>query len=276
MDNLNKYMKFIPGIEPLNESSEEDLWFVFRGDKMMVKNVGEQIDLPNSVDVINLKFIDTYYIGTLNNRNCFCAVMDSEPNNLKHHLEFQTLRNISMNLEKELFTVCARAFSVILWDRNNKFCGRCGSTTETKANERAKVCPKCGFISYPRISPAVIMAVIKGDEILLAHNRNFAGDMYSVVAGFVDAGETFEQCVKREVYEEIGIKVKNIKYFDSQPWPFPDSLMVGFIAEYDSGEIEVDGNEIETAAWFSKDSLPRIPLKGTIARDLIDWFIENH
>lgn len=276
MDNLNKYMRFIPGIEPLNESSEEDLWFVFRGDKMLVKNVGEQIDFPNSIDVSNLKFIDTYYIGTLNNRNCFCAVMDSEPSSLNHHLEFQTLRNISMSLDKELFTVCARAFSVILWDRNNKFCGRCGSTTETKVNERAKVCPKCGFISYPRISPAVIMAVVKGDEILLAHNRNFAGDMYSVVAGFVDAGETFEQCVKREVYEEIGIKVKNIKYFDSQPWPFPDSLMVGFTAEYDSGEIEVDGNEIETAAWFSKDSLPRIPLRGTIARDLIDWFIENH
>lgn len=275
MENLNEYMRFIPHIEPLNESCGEDLWFLFKGDKLMVKKIDGKINFLSVKDINNLELKNTHCIGTLDNKNCFCAEVNEE-DGIKQNLEFESLRNISMNLEKELFSVCARAFSVIQWDRNNKFCGRCGSSTENKADERAKVCPKCGFIIYPRISPAVIMAIVKGNEILLAHNKNFAGNMYSVLAGFVDAGENFEQCVKREVYEEVGIKVKNIKYFNSQPWPFPDSLMVGFTAEYHSGAIEPDGSEIETAGWFSKDNLPTIPLKGTIARELIEWFIENH
>lgn len=275
MKNLNGYMNFIPSVEPLFERNVEDLWFVFKDDKMMVKKIDEKITFPNAKDVDNLELKDIHCIGALNNTNCFCAGI-SDKDNIEKNIEFETLRGIAMALDKELFTICARAFSVILWNKNNKFCGRCGCSTETKHGERAKICPSCGFISYPRISPAVIMAIVKGNEILLAHNRNFAEDMYSVLAGFVDAGETFEQCVKREVYEEVGIKVKNIRYFNSQPWPFPDSLMVGFTAEYDSEEIEADGNEIESAAWFSKDNLPRIPLKGTIARELIDWFIESH
>jgi NAD+ diphosphatase len=275
MENLNEYMRFIPHIKPLNENCEEDLWFVFKGDKMMVKKIDEKIEFPNAKDVNSLELRDTHCIGTLDNKNCFCSVVDEECD-IKQDLEFEALRNISMHLEKELFSVCARAFSVILWDRNNKFCGKCGSSTENKIEERAKVCPRCGSIIYPRISPAVIMAIVKENEILLAHNKNFQGNMYSVLAGFVDAGEAFEQCVKREVYEEVGIKVKNIKYFNSQPWPFPDSLMVGFTAEYDSGVIEADGIEIEMAGWFSKDNLPTIPKKGTIARELIEWFIENH
>lgn len=275
MHNLNEYMRFIPHIEPLNKSCEEDIWFVFKGDKLMVKKIDGKIKFPNAKDVNNLELRDTHCIGTLDNKNCFCAVVNEE-DDINQNIEFESLRNISMHLDKDLFSVCARAFSVILWDRNNKFCGRCGSSTENKTDERAKVCPRCGAIIYPRISPAVIMAIVKGNEILLAHNKNFPGNMYSVLAGFVDAGEAFEQCVKREVYEEVGIKVKNIKYFNSQPWPFPDSLMVGFTAEYDSGVIEPDGNEIEMAGWFSKDNLPKIPLKGTIARELIEWFIENH
>jgi NAD+ diphosphatase len=141
--------------------------------------------------------------------------------------------------------------------------------------ERAKVCPKCGYLAYPRIAPAIIVAILNGDKILLAHNRNFRNNIYSLIAGYVEPGETFEQCVAREVGEEVGIRVKNIKYFGSQPWPFPYSIMVAFTAEYDGGEITPDGFEIVDAGWYSHDNLPFIPAKGSVARKLIDLYIEK-
>jgi NAD+ diphosphatase len=141
--------------------------------------------------------------------------------------------------------------------------------------ERAKRCPECGFISYPVICPAVITAIIKDRKILLAHNRSFKGNMYSLIAGFVEAGETLEECVKREIMEEVGLQVKNVKYLGSQPWPFPNSLMIGFTAEYESGEIAVDGVEISDAKWFDIDNLPELPSEISIARKIINWYIEN-
>ena len=135
------------------------------------------------------------------------------------------------------------------------------------------MCTKCGAVTYPVICPAIIVAITKGDEILLAHNKNFEDNIYSIIAGFVDAGEDLESTVKREVFEEVGIKIKNIKYYGNQTWAFPNSLMIGFFAEYESGEIKVDGKEILDAAWFKKDNLPNLPKKMTIARKMIDSFI---
>ena len=132
------------------------------------------------------------------------------------------------------------------------------------------------MLHYPRLSPAIIVAVINDNRILLAHADRFASGLYSVLAGFVEPGEAFEECVKREVKEEVGIMVKNIRYFGSQPWPFPNSLMVGFTADYDSGKISIDGIEIKDAGWFKANDLPRIPGKISIARRLIDWFVERY
>ena len=129
---------------------------------------------------------------------------------------------------------------------------------------------------FPRLAPAVIVAVTKGDKILLAHSSEWRGKLYSVLAGFVEPGETFEECVEREIMEEVGIKVKNIRYFGSRPWPFPHSLMVGFTAEYESGEITIDQVEITDAQWFTSDNLPLVPGKISIARQLIDWFVETN
>ncbi|MFP4194870.1 MAG: NAD(+) diphosphatase, partial [Desulfobacterales bacterium] len=138
-----------------------------------------------------------------------------------------------------------------------------------------KICPQCGLINYPRVSPAVIVAVVKNGQILLARNKQARIPFYSVLAGFVEPSETLEQCVEREVGEEVGITVENIRYFGSQPWPFPNSLMIGFTAEYASGEIQIDSGELSDAGWFDKNSLPRVPPALSIAGQLIEWFVKN-
>ena len=131
------------------------------------------------------------------------------------------LRTLFGTIREELVWVAGRANQLVDWDQSHRFCGRCGNPNRDKSDERAKICPDCGLINYPRLSPAVITAVLKDDRILLARNKNFKGSMFSVLAGFVEPGETLEDCVKREIQEEVGIGVKNIRYFGSQPWPFP-------------------------------------------------------
>ena len=131
-------------------------------------------------------------------------------------------------------------------------------------------------MSFPRLSPAVITAVLKDDKILLSHYAAFRGNMHTIIAGFVEPGETLEECIKREILEEVGVRVRNIKYFGSQPWPFPNSLMIGFTAEYESGEISVDGTEISEAGWYGADNLPEIPPEVSIEREIIDWFVQNN
>ncbi len=160
------------------------------------------------------------------------------------------------------------------WDLSHRFCGRCGAATVLKEGEQARECPACRSLSYPRISPAVIVAVVRGDRILLARAARSPPGLYSVLAGYVEPGETLEECVRREVREETGIEVANLRYFASQPWPFPHSLMIAFTAEHASGEIAVDGVEILDAGWYRADGLPGIPGPMTVARRLIDWFCE--
>ena len=146
---------------------------------------------------------------------------------------------------------------------------------KNRRTEIAKICPACKFISFPRLSPAVIMSVVRGKEILLARSPRFPAGMYSTLAGFVEPGETLEETVAREVREEVNVEVCKIKYIDSQPWPFPHSLMIGFSAQYASGDIRTDNNEIEDAQWFSRDNLPLLPTRMSIARHLIELFIKS-
>ena len=157
----------------------------------------------------------------------------------------------------------------------NLFCGKCGGVMHHHVDpqENAYVCETCGYLSYPKICPAIIVLVTKGDKILLQRNSHYGLKNWTLVAGFVDPGENFEDAVKREVAEEASIKVKNIRYFGSQSWPFPSTIMVGFMAEYESGELTPDGDEVLESGWFSKDELPEIPLPGSIARALIDRFL---
>ena len=169
-----------------------------------------------------------------------------------------------------------KTFHIAQWRNNTRYCGKCGGKNKDAIDEIARECPACGKLEFPRISPAVLVVILNdNDEILLAHNKFFPGKMYSHIAGFVDVGETLEETVKREVREEINIEVKNIQYIKSQPWPFPNSLMIGFKAHYDNGKIRPDGEEIEDAKWFSKDDMPELPNKGSLSRFLIDQWLDG-
>ncbi|MBW2623889.1 MAG: NAD(+) diphosphatase, partial [Deltaproteobacteria bacterium] len=216
------------------------------------------------------------YLGALDGKHCFSGELDQNAP-IPNGLTLFGLRGLFDMMAADRFAIAGRAIQIVNWDRDHQYCSRCcGTSTQTKADERVKVCPECGLMQYPRISPAIIVAVVKEDRILLARNARFAGGFYSVLAGFVEPGETFEECVRREVKEETGVDVKNIRYFGSQPWPFPNSIMIGFIADHAHGDITVDNVEIMDARWFKASEFPPIPGKISIARRLIDWFIENY
>lgn len=168
---------------------------------------------------------------------------------------------------------CARQLA--WWAQRHQFCGVCGTPTVAHAEERARRCPRCEALFFPSASPAVIVAVTRGDELLLAHNRNFRPGLFSLLAGFVDPGETLEQAAIREVREETGVTIDGLRYLASQPWPFPNSLMIGFHARHAAGELHVDGREILEAGWFRRDALPDLPRSGTVARTLIDAWLRE-
>lgn len=175
----------------------------------------------------------------------------------------------------EELAIAGLAVHVTDYDRNTRFCGRCGTPTEPSRTERAKVCPSCHLITYPRLSPAIIVLVRNDDSLLMIRGKMAPPGRYSLVAGFVEPGETIEHAVHREVQEEAGIVITNIRYCASEPWPFPNSLMLGFIADYEGGEIVPDGIEVESAAWFDRDHLPVLPPKITITRALIDHWVSE-
>jgi len=169
-----------------------------------------------------------------------------------------------------------RACHIVQWRQDSVFCGRCGAKNTDVPNDVQRLCPKCGRSEFPRICPAVIV-VITDDEnrILLAHNEKFKAGLYSLIAGFYEAGETLEKTVIREIHEEVNIEVKDIFYIKSQPWPFPNSLMIGFRARYSSGIIKPDGVEIKDAQWFTRDNLPELPAEGSLSRFLINRWLNG-
>lgn len=180
------------------------------------------------------------------------------------------LRSLFGVMPDDLVAIAGRASQIADWDRTHRFCGVCATATRRAASERARRCPACGHTAYPRISPAMMCLVTRGREILLARNVSFPAGRYSALAGFLEAGESIEDAVHREVEEEVGIRVSHLRYFSSQSWPFPHSLMIAFTAEYAAGELKPNGNEIAEAGWFSAENLPQLPPRISIARALID------
>lgn len=173
------------------------------------------------------------------------------------------------------WTLAGRAVQLVEWERTTRFCGRCGEPTEPAPGERARRCPACGLLAFPRLAPAVITLVERDGEALLARGRTFPVPMYSCVAGFVEPGEDLEGAVHREVREEVGVELAEVRYVASQPWPFPHSLMIGFEATWASGDILIDESEILDAQWFGPDDLPMIPPPMSIARTLIDRWLDR-
>ena len=250
-------------------------WLLFRGNKILTIKDNVQFTLPDlELHQLSEKLVRRQYLGQVEGRTCYVAEL-SPDTVVSEAITLNNLRRLLGQIPEDLFFLAGKASQILHWDRTHQFCGQCGAQTENKIDERAKLCPSCGLVNYPRISPAIIVAIIRGQEILLAKGSRFQAGFYSVLAGFVEPGETFEECVQREVREEVGLEVKNINYFGSQPWPFPDSLMVGFTADYASGDITIDNNEILDAGWFKVEQLPLIPGNGSIARRLIDWFVQS-
>jgi NAD+ diphosphatase len=269
------YRRYVPSLEP-DGNGRPGYWFVFADGKLLLRNDGDNWAVPFAREAgqLGVSPVRVQYLGTLDDQPSFSAEVTPDAA-APTGMAFTELRACYGLVPEDMYLLAGRALQIVSWDQTNQFCGRCGAGTSPLKGERAKKCPRCGLITYPRLSPAVITAVVKGDQILLARRAGTRVPMFSVLAGFVEPGETLEDCLKREVLEEVGIRVKNIKYFSSQPWPYPNSLMIGFTAEHESGEIEVDGIEVSEARWYSASSLPNIPPKFTIARDLIDWFVEQ-
>jgi NAD+ diphosphatase len=265
---------FIPSNVAPVQKEEPALWFAFRGQKMLVsmERSAPEIPLSETLEKLGFSSLSEYYLGTSGDTHCYAVQLPKETE-LPAHMNFLGLRGLFGHLKDDLYAIAVRALGIINWDRTHRFCGQCGSLAEKHVSALARQCPACGLTLFPRISPAVIVLVERSGKALLARSGRFPEALYSVIAGFVEPGETLEETVKREVKEETGIDVKNVRYFGSQPWPFPDSLMIGFTARYAGGEIKVDNEEILDAAWFSADRLPAIPGKISIARALIDWFV---
>ncbi len=186
---------------------------------------------------------------------------------------WQSLRQFMLQGDADTFRMLGYTTQIGTWARQHRFCGSCGSAMLAVTGERAMHCPACEVRHYPRLSPSMIVLVTRGDEVLLARSPRFVPGVYSTLAGFVEAGESVEQCVAREVREEVGIDVGQLQYIGSQGWPFPHSLMLGFHAEYASGDIEMQVDEIEDAQWFSVHQLPPLPAARSIARYLIDLYV---
>lgn len=269
-------MNFVSDFRHPEEIESGSLWFLVHEQKIIVLSESETTSIPEyrNLEENNIITGHIQYIGTYDSVPCYACEI-SEIENLPQCFSLHPPLSLINEIGVDLVRIAGLASQFVNWSRNHRFCGKCGKLTENKKDERAKVCTECGQIYYPRLSPAIIVAVIKDDKLLMANSPRFPSKFYSVLAGFVEPGETLEECVKREIREEVNIEVKNIKYFGSQPWPFPDSLMVGFTAEYESGEIVIDEKEIADAAWFARDEIPRIPPSISIARKLIDWFLEN-
>jgi NAD+ diphosphatase len=268
-------MSFVSGAATPATLSANPRWFVVHDAGLVVRMQNPGAELLSHADVraLGLTLDQAQYLGQLAGEDCFVLAVSSFTPAPPYAV--QGLRALYGQLEDEVLAVAGRAVQIANFTSTHRFCGRCGEPTLRDPVERCVRCAGCELVCYPRISPAIIVLVRRGDEALLARSARFASGFYSTLAGFVEPGESLEQTLKREVFEEVGIEVTRLRYFGSQPWPFPHSLMVAFVAEHAAGEISVDGVEITDARWFSATALPPVPPKLSIARQLIDaWVTE--
>ena len=244
-------------------SSDDAYYLIFNEERELFLN--EDKTLPVDIDNVNYDF--KLYIGKFKNNDVFVV-------NVRGNESFFNLKDV-YDIDNDLYLIASKGVLVRDWYISHRFCGRCGVKTVLDEKDMMLKCPSCGQVHYPRIAPAIIVAVRKDDKLLMAQHSYHENIRYALVAGFVEPGESIEEAVHREVAEEIGIKIKNLKYQKSQSWPFPNSLMLAFTAEYDSGEIKVDEDEIVNAKWFGKDEIVRYDSDISISDWLIQSFIDN-
>ena len=268
--------RFVPAVEPPPEAAaREGWWFAFREGELLLIEAAEGLAPPRAADpAAGLAVIRRQYLGAIGDVPVWSAELDPAAP-LPGTGSLHGLRALFGVLPDALYALAGRAAQIVAWERDHRFCGRCGTPTEPVRGERARRCPACGLTAYPRVSPAVIVLIEKGETILLARGHRFPEGRFGIVAGFVEAGESLEEAVAREVAEEVCIELRNVRYWSSQPWPFPHNLMLGFQAEWAAGEIAIDPNELAEAGWYGLDDLPNIPPKLSIARRLIDDWAER-
>jgi NAD+ diphosphatase len=269
-----------------SESVGEGHWFVFCGERLLVelgppapgptddlrvkhRPSWARLPLYKNHNLLGLVAKGSLYLGRLRGVDCWAAEAPKD-SPAPAGTSWEGLRTLFSVLDDAHFALAGRALQLVDWDRTHRFCGRCGAPTEAKREERVRVCPACKLSAYPRVAPAVMALIKRKSEILLARSPHFPPGMYSALAGFVEPGESLEQCLAREVEEEVGVRISNTRYFASQSWPFPHSLMIAFVCEYAGGEIRPQEGEIEDAKWFEVLQLPKLPSKISIARRLID------
>ncbi len=271
---VNNNLVFTP--ENINTSSESGITIILRNQEFLTSKTSEFLLFEeDDLKWSEMEMVNKQFIGYLNDKPCFLSELTNE-SKLDEDLLLTPLRNLLGRIPDSLFTICSRSLQLSEWTRNNRFCGSCGSKMNKHETERAMSCECNNLLVYPRISPCIIVLVTKGDQLLLAHNKNFPGTFYSTLAGFIEAGESAESAIHREIYEEVKVNVKNIEYFGSQSWPFPSQLMLGFHAEYLDGDITPDGEEIDLADWFHYKDLPQVPTGNiSISGQLIESYIEK-
>jgi len=275
------------GFEPacFSETCGDGHWFAFCGDKLLVelgplerpsddprfraRPAWARLALQKNYKELRDRAERTLYLGRLGGVDCWATELPAGAP-APEGASWEGLRPLFSVLDDDHFALAGRALQLLEWDRTHQFCGRCGAKTEPKRAERVRVCPACKLSAYPRVAPAVMALVRRRNEILLARSPHFPAGMYSALAGFVEPGESLEQCLAREVAEEVGVRIGRTRYFASQSWPFPHSLMIAFVAEWESGELKPQEGEIEEANWFDLLHLPKLPSKISIARKLID------
>lgn len=274
---------FVSLVSPPAEPPVMACWFILSGFQLLAVVDGRQAAWPRlaSPADLGLRPLRQHYLGYMPGDtpvHCYAAEVAAETPP-PPGMAFEGLRALYGRILDDQLWLGGRALQILDWDRTTLYCGRCGVFNEGQPHERAKKCPACGMVTYPRISPAVIMRVTRqgpgGREILLARGARHPAGFYSVLAGFVEPGETLETAVHREIREEVGLEVQNVTYFGSQPWPFPNSLMIAYTAEYASGDITPEVGEIEDARWFTAGNLPGIPPAMSISRRLIDDFVNG-
>jgi NAD+ diphosphatase len=271
------YRSFEPGVDPNAVLRPDAICFVFRSGELLIgpSIVGDFLPVYEELSSVSHQVLRANYMGVLDGRPAFAMEVEADaPAPLP--FAFEPLRGTFGTLDEGAWLIAGRAAMIVDWDSSHQFCGHCGHQTRYLETERAKRCPNCGLVAYPRVSPAVIVLVERGERVLLARSVHQSSGMYALISGFVDAGEDLVEAVERELQEEVGIAVKDVRFFGSQPWPFPHSLMVGFTAQWKSGEIRIKPDEIAAAQFFAPNELPPIPPRLSIARKLIDYYAEKH
>lgn len=250
-----------------------DRWCLFVNDRVIVVHRDGEVTLPdtNTVTSAGLHPAVALAIGNVGPVAYLTGTLAS----VDHHLPFETLdlRRAYGLLSEQEYGIIGYASQIAYWDRTTRFCPACGATTERVINEWSKQCPTCSLRQYPRISPAIIVLVYRLGQVLLTRQPSWPPNRYSLIAGFVEAGESLEACLRREVAEEVGVRVDELRYLGSQPWPFPHQLMIGYVARYADGDLVIQADELDHAAWFDLDALPDLPPPMSIARRILDWHL---